>query len=78
MTLIEMNLVGREAGSVMIALGKISEATEGPGSVKIIMSSGNEYTVTTETFVAAMNAVEGSKYLKLQREETTTETTVEA
>lgn len=67
--LIEMHLVGKEAGSIMVNLNHISEVVELEGMVRIHMVSGNDYQVTAETFAAALNAIEDFKYLKIKIED---------
>lgn len=69
MILIEMKLAGEMEGTQMIALQHISEVSEEGEAVRLHMSSGNSYVVTTETFHAAIASVEGFSYLKFKTED---------
>lgn len=64
MTFIEMVLSDTTA-SVMISPAHISEVVEMGENVKLHMASGNTYEIVGQTFAAALNAVEGAKYLKI-------------
>lgn len=69
MILIEMEL-GTNAGiegSVMINMNAVSEVEENGESVRLHMISGNSYVVTSASFGAAINGIEGVKYLKIDR-----------
>lgn len=52
-------------GSVMIAPFHISEVEEMGASVRLNMASGNSYVITGASFAAALQNVEGAKYLKI-------------
>ncbi|MGL5015044.1 MAG: hypothetical protein ACRC6V_12280 [Bacteroidales bacterium] len=69
MIIIEMKLAGEMAqGTQMISLQHISEVEEMGDEVRLHMSSGNSYVVTTETFHAAIASVDGLSYLKFKTE----------
>lgn len=68
MIIIEMKLAGENEGTQMISLQHISEVEELGEAVRIHMSSGNSYVVTTETFQAAIASVDGLSYLKFRTE----------
>ena len=69
MILIEMELTDGVAveGSVMINMAAVSEVEENANSVRLHMFSGNSYLVTHQTFGAALNGIEGIKYMKINR-----------
>lgn len=68
MILIELELVGTDAGSVMVNPNHVTEVVETTDGVRLFLSSGNQYHVSGESFGAALNSLEGFKYLKINRE----------
>ena len=75
MILIEMELTDGTAvtGSVMINMATISEVDEAAEGIRLHLISGNSYVVTGESFGAAINGIEGIKYLKIDRNPKTEE-----
>lgn len=72
MTFIEMELTDGASitGTTMISLSHISEVEELGANVRLHMSSGNNVLITGMSFGAALNAVEGVKYMKMSKPET--------
>lgn len=70
MIFVEMELTDgvQTQGSQMISPIHISEVEEMGENVRLHMASGNTYLVTGATFAASLNAFEGAKYLKINRE----------
>ena len=52
-------------GSVMISPAHVTEVEELGMNVRIHMESGNSYVITGASFAAALQTVEGAKYLKI-------------
>lgn len=79
MILIEMELGTNTdvEGSVMVNMATISEVEESGESVRLHMISGNSYVVTSASFGAAINGIEGVKYLKIDRNPQEAEEVVE-
>lgn len=55
-------------GSVMISPAHISDIEEMGMNVRLHMESGNSYVITGASFAAALQTVDGAKYLKITTE----------